>query len=166
MGDFVSQGAVKTAVRELSAPIADAATFNTLVDGVVSTNPWTCTSYESGGVTIDPVVNGTQAYVGRITYENTEAKIVGYINIRAPTTAALASIISSITGVAGIATQMGGTGSHDSSEDTFSRTLKCHKGTELFTVTFKRDRVTIGSYEDNAIMSGIETWADTKTELA
>jgi len=50
MADFVDQSNTKTAVRELPVPIADITTFNTLVAGVVSGNPWSCTAYEVAGV--------------------------------------------------------------------------------------------------------------------
>jgi hypothetical protein len=42
MGNFVQQTITKTAVRELAAPIVDIATFNTLVSGVISGNPFLC----------------------------------------------------------------------------------------------------------------------------
>jgi hypothetical protein len=33
-------------------------------------------------------------------------------------------------------------------------------------VTFSRDRVTVQSYTDDAILAKVETWADTVPELA
>jgi hypothetical protein len=33
-------------------------------------------------------------------------------------------------------------------------------------VTFSRDRVTVQSYADNAILAKVETWADTVPALA
>lgn len=57
---------------------------------------------------------------------------------------------------------MGGTGSHDSSEDGCSVTLKCHTDTgELYNVGFKREKVTVSSDEADSILTTIETWADT-----
>jgi len=44
MGDFVQQSIVKTAVRELTSPIANVTAFNTLVAGIISGNPWNCTA--------------------------------------------------------------------------------------------------------------------------
>ncbi|MGV8109804.1 hypothetical protein [Methanospirillum sp.] len=50
---------------------------------------------------------------------------------------------------------MGGTPSHDSSEDRFSCTLKCHHSNgELYSVRFARDSVTLSSYEADAIRTG------------
>ena len=47
MADFVQKSIVKSAVRELTAPIADATTFASIVQGVLSTNPFGCTAYET-----------------------------------------------------------------------------------------------------------------------
>jgi hypothetical protein len=41
-----------------------------------------------------------------------------------------------------------------------------HANREIYTVTFTRDQVRVSSYSDDAILTAIETWADTKTELA
>jgi len=62
---------------------------------------------------------------------------------------------------------MGGTGSHESSEDGFSVILKFHTDSgELYNVGFKREKVTVSSYEADSILTTIETWADTISELA
>lgn len=84
MGDFVQQSVTKTAVRELASPIADITAFNTLVAGVISANPWNCTAYEIAGVAQAPVTKTREAYTARIEYEDNQAKIVGYVNARAP----------------------------------------------------------------------------------
>lgn len=66
-----------------------------------------------------------------------------------------------------IASAMGGTAVHALEDDTFSASLKCHdENGELYTVTFTRDRVTVGSYSDDAILTTVETWADTVPALA
>ena len=41
-----------------------------------------------------------------------------------------------------------------------------HNNGELYSVTFKRDSVTISSYENDAIRTSLETWADTVAILA
>jgi len=46
MADFVQQSNVKSATRELAAPIADVATFSGIVQGVLDTNPFGCTAYD------------------------------------------------------------------------------------------------------------------------
>ena len=167
MGDFVQQSIVKTAVRELTTPIANITTFNTLVAGVISGNPWNCTAYEIGGVAQAPVAKTREGYTARIDYENNEAKIVGYVNARAPSVAGFNSAVTAILADTALATAMGGDANHVADEDTFSATLKCHDASgEIYYVTFSREQVRGSSYSDDAILATIETWADTKPELA
>lgn len=53
---------------------------------------------------------------------------------------------------------MGGSPSHDSLEDAFSCTFKCHDANgEFYTVCINRDSLTVSSYEANAIVTTIET---------
>ncbi len=157
MGDFIQQSVTKTAVRELSAPIADIATFNTLVSGIISGNPWGCTAYDVSGVPQDPVAISRQGYTARIEYENNEAKVVGAFN----------SAVTAIMADTALATAMGGDAIHVAGEDGFTATLKCHSATgEIYYVSFSREQVRVTSYSDDAILATIETWADTKPELA
>ena len=167
MADFVQKSLVKSSVRTLSAPIPDLTTFVTLMQTILDTNPWGCTSYTQNGATIAGVTRTSQSYSGKVVYENAEAKTVGTISIKAPTAAAFNTDVTTIMGTAALGTAMGGTPSHDSSEDAFSAMLKCHTASgEFYNVAFKRDTVTISSYEDDAIVTAIETWADTLPILA
>ncbi|HON82373.1 MAG TPA: tetratricopeptide repeat protein [Methanoregulaceae archaeon] len=78
MGGFVQQSITKTAVRELTTPIADITTFNTLVFGIISGNPWSCTAYDVGGVPQNPVSKSREGYTARIEFEDIEEAIVSY----------------------------------------------------------------------------------------
>ncbi len=163
MGDFTQKSVVKSASRKLATPIADYATFNALVQDILDNNPWGCTAYESAGVAKPAIEKTKESYAATIVYENAEAKTVGSIPVRGPTMAAVNTAVTQITGAAAITSGMGSgvTSSRDSSEDSFSSTLKGHHSNgELFTVTFKRDSITLSSYEADAIRTGLETWAD------
>ncbi len=167
MADFVQKSLIKSSVRKLAAPIADLTSFVTLVQNILDTNPWGCTDYTSSGATVDGVTRTSQSYSGKVVYEDALAKTVGTISVKAPTAAAFNTDISTIMGTAALGTAMGGSPSHDSSEDAFSATLKCHDANgELYNVSFRRDSVTVSSYEADAIVTGIETWADTIPALA
>lgn len=167
MADFVSKGAVKSAERKLTTPIDTKANFLGLVQDVLDNNPWGCVSYTSAGQTVAAVVRGSESYSGKIVYENAQAKTVGQISVKAQTSAGFDTDISTILGTTALATAMGGTASHDSSEDTFSCAIKAHNSNgENFTVTFKRDSITVSSYEADSILTGIEAWADTVALLA
>ena len=167
MADFTQKSVTKSAERKLATPIDTVANFLALVQDVIDNNPWACTSYTSSGATVAGVVRGTEYYSGKIVYENTEAKTVGQISVKAPTSAAFSTDVTTILAATAINTAMSGTPSHDSSEDSFSCTLKCHAtNDELYSVTFKRDSVVISNYEADSILTTIETWADTVAILA
>jgi hypothetical protein len=167
MGDFVESSITKTAVRKLAAPIADLTAFNTIVDGVVSGNPWACTAYQVGSTNYNPVTKSKQAYTARIAYQDGDAKTVGTVSAKAPTTAGFNAAITAITADTALQTAIGGTPSHNPTDDTYSLTLKCHDANgEVYTVSFSKDRVTIASYTDDAIRTKIETWADGVPALA
>ncbi|HWQ64812.1 MAG TPA: hypothetical protein VN429_10385 [Methanospirillum sp.] len=169
MGDFTQKSVVKSATRKLTAPISDYASFSALIQDVLENNPWGCTAYESAGVTKPAVEKSKETYAAAVTYENSEAKQIGKIPVRGPSMAAVNTAVTQITGNAAITTAMGSgvSASRDSSEDTFSCTLKCHASNgELYSVTFKRDSVNLSSYEADAIRTGLETWADTVAILA
>jgi len=169
MGDFTQKSVVKSAVRNLAAPIADYAAFNALIQDVLDNNPWGCTAYESAGVAKPAVEKSKEAYAATIVYENSEAKTVGSIPVRGPSMTAVNTAVTQITGIAAITTGMGAgvSASRDSSEDSFSCTIKAHASNgELYSVSFKRDSVTLSSYEADSIRTALETWADTVAILA
>ena len=94
-------------------------------------------------------------------YSDALAKTVGQISVTANTSAGFNTDISNILGTAALNTAMGGTPSHDSSEDGFSVQIKCnHTNGEKYTVTVKRDSITVSCYEADAIVTAIETWTD------
>ncbi|PWR71402.1 hypothetical protein [Methanospirillum lacunae] len=169
MGDFTEKSVVKSATRSLAAPIADYATFSALIQDILENNPWGCTAYESAGAAKPAVEKSKEAYAATIVYENAEAKTVGTIPVRGPSMAAVNTAVTQITGNSAITTGMGTgvTASHDSSGDSFSCTIKAHNSNgELYTVTFKRDSISLSSYESDTIRAGLETWADTVAILA
>ncbi len=163
MGDFAQKTVVKSAVRTLTNPIADYTTFHALIQDILDNNPWGCTSYISAGVTKPGVEISKEAYAASIAYENNEAKLVGKIPVRGPTMAAVNTAVTQITGNAAITSAMGSgiSASRDTSEDAFSSSLKCHGSNgEIYSVTFKRDSITLSSYEADSIRTGLESWAD------
>lgn len=167
MADFVSKSTVKSAERILATPFANKAALNTLIGDILVDNPWGCTSYVSGGENLPAVSKSSEYYSGTIIYENNDGKQIGRISVKSQSSAGFDTTVTNVLANEALETAMGGTGSHDSSEDGFSITLKCHAANgELYNVTFKRDKVSVTSYESDAILSTIETWADTIPSLA
>jgi hypothetical protein len=55
MGDFVQTNVAKSATRELAVPFADVTAFSTIIQDILTNNPFSCTAYETSGVAQDPV---------------------------------------------------------------------------------------------------------------
>jgi hypothetical protein len=167
MADFVQQSITKSATRTLANPIADADTFETLVNAVVSSNPFTCTAYTVGGVAMAAVAITRRSFGARLVWEDTEAKNVGNTTEKYSTKAGFNAGIAIIMASAPLATQHGGTCIHDPDLDTYSATIRCHDGnSEVYTVTVSRDHIDVTSYSDDAILAKVETWADGVAALA
>jgi len=65
-----------------------------------------------------------------------------------------------------LATAIGGDPVRNPDADTFTCRLKCHAANgEMFYVSFTRKSVRLTSYEDDAILTTVETWADEVTAL-
>ena len=167
MGDFIQNTAVKTATRTLAQPIEDVATFTSIVNAVISNNPFACVSYISGGVTHAPVEKTKEAYVVKINFQDNEAKVVGSNSEKFNTVAGFNAGASALLADTALATAHGGIPARDSDTETYSATLKCHDPNgEIYQITLSRDKVNLTSYEDDAIRTKVETWADTVPELA
>ena len=167
MSDFVQQSITKSATRVLTNPIADVDTFETLVNAVVSSNPFTCTAYTVGGVAMDPVAITKRSYGSRLMWEDTDAKNVGSTTEKYSTKIGFNAGCAVIMANAPLATAHVGTATHDPDLDTYSATLRCHDTNgEVYTVTVSRDHIDVTSYSDDAILAKVETWADGEAALA
>ena len=167
MADFVQSNVTKSAVRELADPIADVAAFNTIVQSVITDNPFACVAYMTAGLNHDPVEKTREGYTVKIFYQDTDAKTVGSLSDKFNTIAGFNAGAAAILANTALATAHGGTAVRDTEKEAYSATLKCHDANgELYMVNFSRDRVTLTSYSDEAIRTVVETWADTVAALA
>ena len=167
MSDFVQKTNVKTAVRTLANPITDVTAFNTIVESVLTANPFGCVSYVSAGITHQPIEKTKETYAAKIVYQDTNAKKTGTASHSFDTVAGYTAGIPALTAVAGLNTAHNGSPVHDEAKDTFSATIKCHDPSgELYMVVFARDSVRIISYSDDGIRTKVDTWADTVAALA
>ncbi|MEN6442716.1 MAG: hypothetical protein ABFC71_03075 [Methanoregula sp.] len=167
MADFVQSANVKSAIRKLAEPIADVTAFNALVQSVITSNPFACVAYMTAGENNPPVEKTKEGYTARIVYQDTDAKTVGTGTHKFDTLAGYNSGVTALLAAAAVSTAHGGSAAHDTDKDTFSATLKCHDPNgELYTVNFSRDQLTLTSYEDDAIRTKVETWADSVPALA
>jgi len=167
MGDFIQNSATKSAVRRLANPIADVATFNSIVGSVITGNPFACVSYMTAGVTHEPVEKTKEAYTVKIVYQDSNAKTVGTLSARFDSIAGFTAGAAAILTNTALSTAHGGTAVRDIGNEAYSATLKCHDvNGELYMVTFSRGQVTLTSYSDDGIRTKVETWADTVPALA
>ncbi len=167
MADFVTQSTVKSAVRELTNPIADVAAFNTIVQAVLTDNPFGCTAYETTSGPMPAMEKTRESYTARIVYQDDDAITTGTITARAPTVAGFNTVKSEILGDAELTAAMGGDPANDPESERYSTTIKCHDPSgEIYYVAFAREEVRVTSYEADAILAVVEAWADTVPALA
>ena len=167
MADFVQSTNIKSAIRTLATPIANVATFNTIVQSVITDNPFACVEYMTAGESHPAVEKTKESYTVKVIYQNTDAKTVGSLSDRFDTIAGFNAGATAILADTALTTAHGGTAIHDTAKETYSASLKCHDANgEIYTVTFYRNQITITSYEDDAIRTTVETWADTVAALA
>ena len=167
MADFVQKTTVKSAVRTLASPIADVAAFNTIVQSIITGNPFACVAYITAGVNHAPVEISKEAYVAKINYQDENAKVIGTESGKFSSIAGLTAGAAAILADTTLTAAHGGTPVRDTAGETFSATLKCHDANgELYMVTLSRNQVSLTSYSDDAIRTKLETWADAVPALA
>ncbi|MCK9579523.1 MAG: hypothetical protein M0Q92_03610 [Methanoregula sp.] len=167
MADFVEKTVTKTAVRELATPIENVSSFDTIVQSVITANPFGCVAYTEAGVTHQPVEKSKETYVAKVVYQDALAKTVGNESGKYNTIAGFNAGAAAILADTALTAAHAGTPVRDSGSETYSATLRCKaQNGELYFVTFSRDRISITSYSDDAIRTTVETWADTVAALA
>jgi hypothetical protein len=167
MADFVESANVKSAIRTLTNPIEDVATFNNLVQSVITDNPFGCVSYMTAGENHPAVEKTKESYSAKLIYQDNEAKICGTGTHKFNTVAGFNNGIAALLAAAAVTTAHAGIPAHDSDSDAYSVTLKCHDPSgEIYMVNLTRTRVSLTSYSDEAIRTKVETWADGVQALA
>lgn len=167
MVDFIQNQAVKSAVRKLPDPIADLATFDAIVQAVITNNPFGCISYMAAGINHQPVEKTREMYTAKFVYEDGDAKRTGTTSENYNSIAGFNGGIAAVLANTANITAHGGNVVRNPAGDTFAVTLKCHDPNgELYYVSLSRDRATVSSYEDDAIRIRVEVWADGVTALA
>ena len=167
MADFVQTTINKTALRDLTVPIADVTSFNTLVESVIAENPFGCVGYTTkAGETIAPIIKNREHYTAKVNFVDGEGKKVGTVSLQSPTIAAFNANAAEVLDNAALATAMGGVAVRNGPGETYYCQLKCHdpSGDDYY-VTFTRKSVRISSYQDDTIRNAVETWADAVASL-
>jgi hypothetical protein len=136
-------------------------TFNAIVQDIIVNNPFGCISYRVPGKNHPPVEKVREMYTAKFVYKDSKGKRVGagseiYNSIDGFHTG-IAAVVSHLANIAA----HGGTVSRNPEADSYAVSLKCHDpGGELFFLNLSRNRVTLSSYRDDAILTRIEAWAE------
>ena len=168
MADFVQKTVNKTAVRDLTYPIANVTSFNNIIESIINDNPFGCVDHTGpDGKVIDAVIRNREHYTAKVNFLNGEGKKVGTVSLQSPTIAAFEANAAEVMDNAALATAMGGVAERNFAGETYYAQLKCHdpSGDDYY-VTFTRRTVRLSSYQDDAIRDAVETWADEVPELA
>ncbi len=128
MADFVQKTVNKSAVRNLTVPIATVTAFNNLIQAVIDDNPFGCVGYTgSDGVAVPAVVRNREHYTAKVDFIDEETgKRVGNISLQSPTIAAFNANAAEALANAALATAMGGDAERDFAGETYYCQLKCH----------------------------------------
>ena len=163
MADFVQKTVNKSAVRNLTVPIATVTAFNNLIEAVINDNPFGCVGYTgSDGQPVAAVVRNREHYTAKVEFfDETTAKRVGTVSLQSPSIVAFEANAAEVLDNATLATAMGGYAERLFENETYYCQLKCHdpSGDDYY-VTFTNRPVRISSYQAAAIKATVETWAD------
>lgn len=166
MRPFKPKPGTKSAVHILKKPFADIAAFNAVVQSLVLQNPLGCTSYFTVKKNHPPVVRVRERYTAKFVYLDAKGKQIGSSSEVYDSVEGYQDGIHAIlSNMANIAAHRGKAG-HMPGADHFSVILKCHNPDgELFFVSLARDRITVASYTDNAILKKVEAWTASEPAL-
>ncbi len=162
--DFTPTAIVKSAKRTFTAPITSANAFDETIAALkAEDNPLGATAYQTAGETIDGVTTAAESYRATIEYLDTLGKTRGAITISAPTRDAYDTIIAELLAATAITTAYGAdaVANRNTAKDSWNVRLKIHDPTgENYFLNFTRKELRINSYEADAILTKVETWAD------
>ncbi len=167
--DFVPTSIVKAAKRAFTVPITSAATFDATIAALkAADNPLGATAYQTAGETIDGVSVANEYYKATIAYLTPLGEVLGSITVDAPTRAVYDAVVADILADSTLTAKFGeGTiADRDTTKDSWNVRLKIHDPTgELYYLNFTRKDLKISSYEADAILTKVDTWADSVTAL-
>lgn len=161
MSHFNQRPGTKSAVHYLMNPIPDITAFNTIVRSVVRQNPFGCVSYYHKKKHHPPVEIVREMYTAKFVYDDEESKRAGtgqetYNSVEGYQYG-IAAVLSNLANFSAHK----GKARHVPGSDLFSVILKCQDPSgEYYFLSLARDRVTLASYEDDAIRKKVEAWTD------
>ncbi|PKG33097.1 hypothetical protein [Methanoregula sp.] len=167
MTRFRTRPGTRSASRRLKRPIPDIRTFALIIRKLALENPFGCTSYHTVRKVHPPVKAIRERYTAKFVYLDAKGKQIGSSSeIYDSVDGYEIGKAAMITSMANIAAHRGKI-VHLPDADLYSATLKCHDPSgELYFVSLTREKITVSSYTDDAILKTVEKWAGTVPELA
>lgn len=158
MTDFTQTAVSMSAKRELTAPIIDLDTFESVITALMTDETMGLTKREAGST----------SYTAKIAYFNAESDEIARISFNADTRAVYDSgreyLLGAVAAEA-IAGEEGGA-SEDGGKALWNARVSCAIGDDTFTVSLNRDSITVSGYAKAETLAAIETWADSIDALA
>jgi len=166
--DFRPKPGTKRAFHRLRAPVPDIATFDRIVQALILRDPLGCAPYFANRRHHPPVEKLREMYTANFEYRDEKKKRIGR------TIEMYDTVEGYGTGIAAVISNMANVASHRAKprhlqgSDLFSVMLRCHDPAdhELYYLSIARDRITVSSYQDDAIRKKVEAWSDSVPELA
>ena len=157
MTEFTPTATVKRAVLSFPSPLTLAQHLALVAD--ILTDPFSFGSVEQ--------VGSEYAYVTKML--DADGKKTGTLRIATP----IGSSESVPYGYVNLTSDLSipapafadATESHDPNDDCFHARFTCQNDSETFYLTLDRAEMVVSSYENDAIVTAVSTWANTKTEL-
>jgi hypothetical protein len=166
MAHFRENTSNRSAFWYLRYPFADLIALDVVVRDLALKNPLGCTPYMKAGRNHSPVEKVREMYTAKFVYEDAAGKQIGngldtYHSVEGYQYG-IAAVISNMANVAA----HGGKVRHVPDADHFSVTLKCHDPDYgLFFISISRERLTISSYSNDALLDRARDWANAIAEL-
>jgi len=163
---FLQKKGSNSATRTMGESIPDITVFDGIVRTLSMKNPLGCRSYRSAREAHKAVEKVRELYTAKFVYEDDRGKRVGtgsetYNSVGGYRTG-IASVISNMANIA----SHGGTPSHTPEADLFAVTLSCNDPDHgLYSLSLLRNRITVSSFGDDAVLARVGIWADSVPEL-
>ena len=150
----------KVTTRNFANPIADAATFHTIVQSIVTDNPFGCMDYSVGGEYHAPVEILDETYTARVLYKDPNGTFIGRNEGIYNTYEGYNAGVEAIMADNKLALAYGGIPVHNSWYDSYDATLRCHDPSgEIYYLMFSRDHYILVVHSES-IRKKVESWAD------
>jgi hypothetical protein len=167
MRQFTPKPGTRSATRVLETPFDDITAFSAAVQELVMQNPLGCTSYRMARKHNPPVMKVRERYTAKFVYENERKKQIG------SSSEVYDSVDGYLDGIHAVMSNMANTAAHRGrarhvpESDRFSVIMKCHdEEGELYFLGMARDRITVASYTDEAILGKVKRWVERSPALA